>query len=123
MKVAAKKISNALKKIAEKSDLDFNEARVLLALERLAARLDAHRSLHNHLVFKGGFVLLRCYDHFRFTRDLDALYVGKQKSDLSGLISEALDISLDDGFWFGDARVQTFSIFYHLKVFLNVIKN
>ena len=44
-------------------------------LERLVARLTADEELHQHLVFKGGFVGLKVYNSSRYTVDIDALVV------------------------------------------------
>jgi len=79
----------------------LNELRIVLALERAAARLTNHKKLNEHLIFKGGFVLLKTTDTSRFTRDLDALAEGFNKADVSKLLPEALAVDLDDGLWYG----------------------
>ena len=53
-------VIEALKKISK--DLPgqkFNELRVVIALERAVARLERYPKLKMHLIFKGGFVLLK----------------------------------------------------------------
>ena len=62
-----------LSRLAKVSTLSINELRVVLALERVVARIEAHKGLRDKLVFKGGFVLLKSFGNQRFTRDLDAL--------------------------------------------------
>lgn len=86
--------------------LTINELRIVLAIERVIARLENSAELRNHLIFKGGFVLLKVLESDRFTRDLDALCEGINKKDAQDLINKALLTDLDDGFWFGEIRVQ-----------------
>lgn len=102
----AKQISRALKRI-ERDDprLSHNELRVIIALERAIARLERHKELAEHLVFKGGFVMFKVFDSVRFTRDGDALAVGIDKEKLKTLMSHALQEDIGDGMWFGDVRV------------------
>lgn len=102
-----RQIQQALMKIAKADPaLSINQLRVLLALERIVARLTNHKILGNHLIFKGGFVLLKVIESQRFTRDLDALAHGILREDVPVLIIEALEIYLDDGFWFGEPTVE-----------------
>ncbi len=88
------------------NSLTINELRIVLAIERVVARLEYSAELRSHLVFKGGFVLLKVLESDRFTRDLDALCKGIDKNDAQDLIKEALLTDLDDGFWFGEIRIQ-----------------
>lgn len=99
----AKEIQRALKALAKgDSRFSINETRVIVALERSIARLECHRDIAEHLVFKGGFVLLKMFDGHRFTRDADALAISIPKERIRALIPEALSVDLDDGLWFGD---------------------
>lgn len=77
-----------------------------MALERAIARLERHPELAEHLVFKGGFVLLKMFESTRFTRDADALATGISKEVLKKLVSESLANDLKDGLWFGNLQVQ-----------------
>lgn len=90
-----------------KNDPHFtvNEVRIIVALERAIARLLRSRALEEHLIFKGGFVLLKTYQSLRFTRDGDALAVSIDKEKLKHLVSQALTVDLDDGLWFGDIQI------------------
>ena len=56
-----------------KSQLKLSQIRIIVAIERAVARLEAIPRLRDHLLFKGGFVLLKTIESARFTRDLDAL--------------------------------------------------
>lgn len=94
----AKQITRAIKALV-KNDRRFsaNEVRIIVALERAIARLLRSRDLDEHLIFKGGFVLLKSYESLRFTRDGDALAVSISKEQLKDLVCKALAFDLDDG--------------------------
>lgn len=103
----AKSVIRAIKKLAGQDPrLSVNEIRVIVALERAIARLVLHDELSQHLVFKGGFVLLKVFESARFTRDADAIATSISEAHLKALMHEALTIELDDGFWFGDIQVK-----------------
>jgi len=102
----AKQIIQAIKSfVKEEPRLSINEVRVIVALERAIARLMRSRELQEHLVFKGGFVLLKSYESLRFTRDGDVLAVSIPKEKLKDLVSRALMPDLGDGMWYGDVQV------------------
>lgn len=101
-----KAVLRALKQLSKESELSINELRVLLALERLAARLEAHKTLREKLIFKGGFVLMRAYNSNRFTRDLDALAVETPKEVLVALVQEAVSQNLADSLFYGELEIQ-----------------
>lgn len=103
----AKEITRAMKELV-KSDPRFhiNEVRIIVALERAIARLSRNRELSEHLIFKGGFVLLKSFESQRFTRDADALAFAISKEKLKDLVTRALAEDLDDGLWFGDIKLQ-----------------
>jgi predicted nucleotidyltransferase component of viral defense system len=98
-------VAEALKLLAKSGHKSFNDLRLLVALERAIARLERHPRLSEHLIFKGGFVLLKTTDTRRFTRDVDALAIGISRSSIVGMIEHALQLDLDDGLWFGDFEV------------------
>jgi len=103
----ARKVRVQLAKLASAgTSLSVNELRIVLALERIVARLVQDKILEKHLVYKGGFVLMKTLGSDRFTRDLDALGVGIDKDDVARLVPLALEVDLGDGFWFGDIRVK-----------------
>jgi hypothetical protein len=100
-------IRNAIiKLVKDGGGLSANEIRVIVALERIVARLSVDPTLDAHLVYKGGFVLLKTLGSNRFTRDLDALGVDLDKAKIAELVPMALVRDLDDGFWFGEIRVE-----------------
>ncbi len=103
----AKQISRALKAMLEKKgQFHLNELRVIIALERAIARLSQDKVLAEHLIFKGGFVLLKSFESPRFTRDADALARAIPKEKLKDLVRSALEFDLEDGLWFGDFQLQ-----------------
>jgi predicted nucleotidyltransferase component of viral defense system len=102
----AKKLRDLLNKLSkENSTYTTNELRIVLALERIVVRLTNNETLDNHLIFKGGFVMMKTLESDRFTRDLDALGFGLDKDKIASLISSALSMDLNDGLWFGDIKM------------------
>lgn len=100
-------VMEALKKLAKNSKgSSLNELRVIVALERAIARLESHPRLSSHIVFKGGFVLLKTLDTIRFTRDVDALALGISRERVPEMVDRALKLDLDDGLWYGDLQVE-----------------
>jgi predicted nucleotidyltransferase component of viral defense system len=97
-------INERLKEFAKDRGLDFNEAKIVLALERLMARLQSDKKLSQHLVFKGGFILLKVFASSRFTRDLDVLASKIEIPELVKNIKKCIHMDLDDHFWFGDEK-------------------
>jgi hypothetical protein len=102
----SKEVLRALTRLSQDSALSLNELRVVLALERIVARIEAHKVLREKLIFKGGFVLLKSFDSTRFTRDLDALAANMQKNKLFSYVKEALSFDLDDGLYYGAPELE-----------------
>lgn len=102
----SKIITRHIQKLSKEGDLSHNDLRLLIALERAVARIDAHPKLSEHLVFKGGFVLLKTLMSNRFTRDIDALAVDVRRSQVPDLVRIALKNDLHDGLWFGEIEVE-----------------
>lgn len=103
----AKLVSKVLKKIAlTNTRLTHNEWRIIVALERAIARLEQQEQLREHLVFKGGFVLLKTTVTTRFTKDVDALAVSVRRENIPPLVQAALVKDLDDGLWYGSTEVK-----------------
>lgn len=104
----AKKIRAKLNHLAlHNSKRTINELRIIVALQRAIARIDQLPELSKHIVFKGGFVLLKTIETERFTRDLDVLARGLTKEEIPPLVKKALKIELNDGMWYGDPTVKT----------------
>jgi Nucleotidyl transferase AbiEii toxin, Type IV TA system len=105
--ISPDRIQLELNKIAKGSKvLSVNDFRTILALERVIARLESHKKLSKHFVFKGGFVLLKSADSDRFTRDVDALSIGLSRKQVPDLVENALSQDLQDGLWFGDVKIR-----------------
>jgi len=104
----SKEVLRELTKLARCSRLSINELRVVLALERIVARIEAHKVLRDKLIFKGGFVLFKILKSGRFTRDLDALAICVVKEELVGQVRDALQKDLNDGISFAAAEVENF---------------
>lgn len=57
-----KQIIRSMRAFAKRdSRLTINELRIIVAIERAIARLSLSRDLDDHLIFKGGYVLLKSY--------------------------------------------------------------
>lgn len=69
-------IKAKLTSLALKLDRDFFGLSLEFAIERLVARLQADTKLAKHVIFKGGFVMLKCYGSNRTTIDLDTSVQG-----------------------------------------------
>ncbi|PIR23533.1 MAG: hypothetical protein COV44_02065 [Deltaproteobacteria bacterium CG11_big_fil_rev_8_21_14_0_20_45_16] len=80
---------------------------MLLALERIVARICRDAVLSKSLIFKGGFALFKLVGNERFTRDLDALGQGISKEKVIELVPSALNEDLNDGVWFGDIKARS----------------
>ncbi len=99
----ARQVLDAIKKLSKPTTGNsLNELRMIVALERAVARIEKHPRLASHIIFKGGFVLLKITDTNRFTRDVDALAIGISRKEVPKLIDHALNVDLDDGLWFGN---------------------
>lgn len=96
------KVQAELNRLAKtKKTHSVNDFRMILALERIIARVEVHKILSKHFVFKGGFVLLKMTDSERFTRDVDVLAIGLSRKQVPKLMEEALSENLQDGLWCG----------------------
>jgi hypothetical protein len=69
--------------LSQEMDRDFNGLALEFAIERLVVRLQSSPKLSKHLIFKGGFVMLKTYGSNRSTIDLD--------TSLQNLLISALD--------------------------------
>lgn len=97
--VSAKSINDKIKNLAKKHEVqDVNKIRIIIAIERLVARLQSRKFLRENLVFSGGFVMLKTSESKRFTRDLDAIIKRVSNEKLNDEVSSALNIDLGDGF-------------------------
>lgn len=105
MNEVSKEIIKSIKNLSKQQGISINELRVIVALERIAARLESDKVLAESLVFKGGFVMYKAYDSQRFTRDIDALGRNINFEDLKERIFECINQDHEDGLWFGDVKV------------------
>ena len=104
---ARKVRSDIINIVKNEGTFSANEIRIILSLERIVARLSSDPKLDKHLVYKGGFVLLKTLGSNRFKRDLDALGLDLDKEKIALLVPVALALDLDDGFWFGNVNVES----------------
>ena len=104
-KEASKFLTRELKKLSEKSRYNINQLRVLVALERILARIVTSENLSEKLIFKGGMVLAKVYGSDRYTRDIDALGQNVNYGWLQTEVVKALETDIEDGIWFGDIKI------------------
>jgi predicted nucleotidyltransferase component of viral defense system len=104
--VTPREVEQTLRELAQSNSLNINRLRVIVALERFVCRLESQPELGSHLIFKGGFALLKTIASARFTRDVDALARHISKEKVPDYVEMALKIDLHDGFWFGDLRIK-----------------
>ncbi len=100
-KISEKSINAKIINVAKSLGVgDINRVRIVVALERLVARLLTRKFLSVNMVFNGGFVMLKTADSQRFTRDLDAIIKKVSNDKLDYEVEEALNVDLGDGFHF-----------------------
>lgn len=108
---SAQAINDRLKNFSkDKNGFGPEKARVILALERIVARLMTDSFLREKLIFGGGFVLYKINDSNRFTRDVDAIISGVERSELIQRVSACLGLDIGDGFWFGNLIIEDLKI-------------
>ncbi len=101
------KLNQKIKEVSQELGVgDVNRVRVILALERLVARLEANQFLAERLIFCGGFVLFHIAETGRFTSDVDAIASGVSREKIDQEILSAAEKNLDDGFWFKFVDIQ-----------------
>lgn len=99
-------ISSRLIALARSSDRDFHGLSIEFAIERLIARLTRDAKLAKHLIFKGGYVMLKAYDSQRATIDLDTSVQGISVQDAETRASKTIEGLKDDGIWMGGIQSQ-----------------
>ncbi|HXW52494.1 MAG TPA: nucleotidyl transferase AbiEii/AbiGii toxin family protein [Myxococcota bacterium] len=102
--LSEEKILSRLKELSLETGLTVNDLRVVVALERAIARIEAEPSLAKSLIFKGGFLLFKSVDTTRYTRDVDALAQGISSEEVTKLMKFALKKDLGDCVWFADVQ-------------------
>lgn len=103
------KVSERIRSLSSNSALGLsaNQLRIVVAIERAVARLEEDPKLRDHLIFKGGFVLLKTIGSARFTRDLDALAYDIDQDKVPNLARIALAQDLRDELWFVDFQSES----------------
>ena len=89
-----------LKKLANDRAISFELAQTEFLLERAVFRLCTDQNLSRHLVFKGGYVGVRCYESNRSTVDIDALIHGMPKKEVLEKAKSSIENNINDGTWF-----------------------
>lgn len=93
-------VRQKLNALSAKLGVKYSNLETVFLIERLVARLIADKTLHQRLVFKGGFVGLKVYESPRYTVDLDALLVKSNVDSTLKKVKESAESDLNDGVWF-----------------------
>ena len=93
-------IRDRLKKIANDTQSPIQTVVTDFLIERVVFRLASNPELKNHLIFKGGYVGLRCYQSPRYTIDLDAIAHKKDIKTVIESAQQAIANDLNDSVWF-----------------------
>ena len=103
-------LKERLKVIAKEKGVTFNECWKQLLLERMLARVSCS-SHHDHLVFKGGFLLSYLMEIGRETTDLDFLLrkIDGEESTVQKLFEEIAAIDIRDEFSFQFSKIEILS--------------
>lgn len=99
-KAKGSSVRQRLINLSSELGVPYQNLETAFILERLVARLIADKELHQHLVFKGGFVGLKVYDSSRYTVDVDALVVKANVVTTLERTRVCAESDLDDGVWF-----------------------
>lgn len=93
-------LRDRLNKIAKDTDTPTQAILTDFLIERTVYRLTKDEVLWRHLIFKGGYVGLRCYQSPRYTVDLDAIVHNKSKDEILSRAKIAMSIPSNDYAWF-----------------------
>jgi len=96
-----KSIKIKLVSLAHELDRDFNGLALEFAIERLITRLQNTPRLSKHLVFKGGFVMLKSYGSNRSTVDLDTSLQNLSLEEAESMVRKVIAGDWSDGLWMG----------------------
>ncbi|MEZ4744370.1 MAG: nucleotidyl transferase AbiEii/AbiGii toxin family protein [Bdellovibrionota bacterium] len=69
-------------------------------IERMVCRLTSNSILATHIVFKGGYVGIRCYQSPRYTVDLDVIAHKRDEEEVIELAKLSMKEPMDDLVWF-----------------------
>ena len=94
-----------MKKIAKETKNPFQAVATDFLIERVVFRLATDPNLKNHLIFKGGYVGLRCYKSPRYTVDLDAIAHRKDIKSVVEAAKQAMTSDLGDQVWFALEKI------------------
>ncbi len=104
--VSADAIKQKLVILSHQMDRDFNGLALEFAIERLVVRLQSSPKLSKHLIFKGGFVMLKTYGSNRSTIDLDTSLQILSIEEAETLARQIILTDHQDGLWMGHIESQ-----------------
>lgn len=89
-----------LSQLAKNQGKPFDKLLTIFLLERAIVRMMTDTKLHDHLIFKGGYVSVRVYDSPRFTIDIDTILRGLSQEEAIEKIKIAMAQPSADATWF-----------------------
>ena len=103
-------LKERLKIVAQEKGIPFNECWKQLLLERMLARV-SRSNHHEHLIFKGGFLLSYLMEIGRETTDLDFLLrkINGEASAVQKIFEEISALDINDGFTFQFSKIEILS--------------
>lgn len=104
---ASNVIKQKLVSLSQEMDRDFNGLALEFAIERLVVRLQSSAKLSKHLIFKGGFVMLKTYGSNRSTVDLDTSLQNLSIEEAEHLARQIIPADHQDGLWMGHIESQS----------------
>jgi predicted nucleotidyltransferase component of viral defense system len=93
-------ITDKLANLAKMQGVQYHFVLTTFLIQQLLVRLIRDKHTKRHLVFKGGFVLLRVYESPRYTIDLDASLEGISTRDIMPLVISAVQDGGDAVAWY-----------------------
>lgn len=105
-KILPTKLSQRIVQLSQELKRDFYSLSVEYALECLVSRLTQDKKLFKHLIFKGGYVMLKAYDSGRSTIDLDTTLKNISIIEAEKLAINAAQGFKDDGLWIGSVQAE-----------------
>lgn len=95
-----KSITDRIKRIAKDTKAPFPAVVTDFLIERIVFRLARDPILKDHMIFKGGYVGLKCYNSPRYTVDLDAIAHKKPIEKIIEKTKLAIESDYGDFVWF-----------------------
>ncbi len=108
--ISEQSLKDKIKLLAKKQKINTAKLQTIVVLERVVARLLTRDFIREHMIFSGGFVMIKSYDSERFTKDLDAIIRNIPVRKFFEELKTALATDLGDGFHFWNIEEESLDI-------------